>query len=286
MLFPPLHKSVAVAVLIAATSLSIAAQEPTATPAPTAAAQAAYPDSADGLKLLLQDVFAAMKSKDGQKTSSCFSAMIVPDHDAWFAKMFGPAEGPRMGAKYAQLLPGMPAKLKSSFEYAMKDDRTNVKVSVVQKSGTGSGLGRAIIEAMTTPVPLYVANGTSPKQQFGASIGDFIYIDGGFRYLDTQVFQALSTAPPMRIRTGGNFQKDKLTHKVDPIYPATQAHGIVRLHLILAIDGSVSELTIVQGDPVLAKAAAEAVSQWRYQPTLLNGQPVEVDTTVDVEFRR
>jgi outer membrane biosynthesis protein TonB len=56
--------------------------------------------------------------------------------------------------------------------------------------------------------------------------------------------------------------------------------------LILAIDGSVSELTFVKGDPLLAKAAAEAVSQWRYQPTLLNGKPVEVDTTVDVEFRK
>jgi len=279
------RESIAIALLIAAASLKIAAQ-PTATPAQAPTPPAAYPDSHDGLQLLIQDVFAAMKSQDDKKVSSYFANMAIPDHDSWFTKMFGPIEGPRMEAKYAQLLPDLPAKLKSTFEYAMKDDRTNAEVSILQKSGPSSGLGHAVIEAMTTPVPLYVASGTNPKQQFGAAIGDFLYIDGGFRYLDTQVFQALSTAPPMRIRTGGNFQKDKLVHKVDPIYPVTRAQGTVRLHLILAIDGSVSELMFVKGDPLLAKAAAEAVSQWRYQPTLLNGKPVEVDTTVDVEFRK
>src|SRR5450432_321015 len=167
------RESIAIALLIAAASLKIAAQ-PTATPAQAPTPPAAYPDSHDGLQLLIQDVFAAMKSQDDKKVSSYFANMAIPDHDSWFTKMFGPIEGPRMEAKYAQLLPDLPAKLKSTFEYAMKDDRTNAEVSILQKSGPSSGLGHAVIEAMTTPVPLYVASGTNPKQQFGAAIGDFL----------------------------------------------------------------------------------------------------------------
>ena len=54
---------------------------------------------------------------------------------------------------------------------------------------------------------------------------------------------------------------------------------------MLSTAGKVQQLDVVSGDPVLAKAAAEAVRQWVYKPMLLNGEPVEVDTTVDVVFQ-
>jgi hypothetical protein len=60
--------------------------------------------------------------------------------------------------------------------------------------------------------------------------------------------------------------------------------GTVRLHVVLSTDRKVQQLDIVSGDPVLANAAAEAVRQWEYKPTLLNGERVEVDTIVDVVF--
>jgi protein TonB len=76
--------------------------------------------------------------------------------------------------------------------------------------------------------------------------------------------------------------------RVQPIYPAlgVQAHiqGNVVLHAIIAMDGRVVELQVISGHPLLVKAAMDAVSQWRYQPTLLNGQPVEVETTITVSF--
>jgi protein TonB len=53
---------------------------------------------------------------------------------------------------------------------------------------------------------------------------------------------------------------------------------------VLSTAGKVQQLELVSGDPVLAKAALEAVRQWEYKPTLLNGEPVEVDTTIDVVF--
>jgi len=104
-----------------------------------------------------------------------------------------------------------------------------------------------------------------------------------------------NSAPPppprptqTRIRVGGNVQGAKLVHQVQPIYPqiAKTAHvsGTVLLHAIIAKDGSIQELQYVSGPPLLMRAAMDAVHEWRYQPTLLNGEPVEVDTTIQVVF--
>jgi len=93
---------------------------------------------------------------------------------------------------------------------------------------------------------------------------------------------------PVRIRIGGNVQAAKMTHQVMPVYPpiAKQAHisGTVVLHCIIGKDGSVEQLEFVSGPPLLMKSAMDAVRQWTYQPTSLNGKPVEVDTTVSVVF--
>lgn len=91
-----------------------------------------------------------------------------------------------------------------------------------------------------------------------------------------------------RIRIGGNVQSAKLISKLVPRYPAEakQAHiqGVVKLYAIIGRDGTVENLTVISGDPVLAAAAVEAVKQWLYQPTLLNGNPVQVETEIDVNF--
>ncbi len=93
---------------------------------------------------------------------------------------------------------------------------------------------------------------------------------------------------PNRIRVGGPVQAANLESKVDPAYPplAKQARiqGTVRFNIGIGRDGGVVSLEVVNGHPLLIPAAAEAVRQYRYKPTLLNGQPVEVTTQVDVNF--
>jgi protein TonB len=77
-------------------------------------------------------------------------------------------------------------------------------------------------------------------------------------------------------------------NRITPIYPPlarqTRISGTVRLHAIISKDGSIQQLEVMSGHPLLQQAALDAVRQWRYQPTLLNGEPVEVDTTIDVIF--
>src|SRR5580700_1798701 len=95
-------------------------------------------------------------------------------------------------------------------------------------------------------------------------------------------------AAPSRIRVGGNVQAAKMVRQIMPVYPpiAKTAHiaGTVVLHAVIAKDGSVEDLQYVSGPPLLMKSAMDAVRQWRYQPTQLNGDPVEVDTTISVVF--
>jgi TonB family protein len=156
------------------------------------------------------------------------------------------------------------------------------------------------------PVPLYelrLRNGDRFLRLF-----TIVYVDGGFRYalaprvpdhfpfvgrkaetvtteVTTPTLPDKSTKP---LRVGGNVQAARIIQRVQPVYPeiARREHlqGVVRLHAIIAKDGSLSQLVVLRGYCSLAKASVDAVKKWRYSPTLLLGQPVEVDTTIDVIF--
>ena len=94
--------------------------------------------------------------------------------------------------------------------------------------------------------------------------------------------------PQGRIAVEGKEQQAKLIHQQAPVYPpqAQQAgiSGTVRMSVVVARDGTVSNIKVVSGHPLLVGAALEAVRHWAYQPTLLNGEPVEVLTPVAVTF--
>ena len=93
---------------------------------------------------------------------------------------------------------------------------------------------------------------------------------------------------PQTIRVGGDVQAAKCISCPYPQYPplAQQARiqGEVVLHAIIAKNGTIKNLTLVRGHPMLVGAAMQAVRNWRYHPTLLNNQPVEVDTEIVVNF--
>jgi TonB family protein len=99
-------------------------------------------------------------------------------------------------------------------------------------------------------------------------------------------------APPpegtKRITIGGNVQQAKLISQPRPVYPplAKQAKisGVVHLHALIGREGNVINLAVISGHPLLIPSALEAVKQWVYQTTLLNGEPVEVVTQIDVNY--
>lgn len=93
---------------------------------------------------------------------------------------------------------------------------------------------------------------------------------------------------PPPIRVGGRVQAARLLHRELPVYPpeAVEQHlaGTVKLEAIIGVDGVIRDLRLIEGHPMLASAAMDAVAKWRYRPTRLNGQVVEVITLIDVKF--
>ena len=89
-------------------------------------------------------------------------------------------------------------------------------------------------------------------------------------------------------RTGGEVQAAKLLFELRPLYPEiakrTRTQGAVVLEAVINIDGSIESLRVISGNPLLTQAALDAVKQWKYRPTMLNGEPTEVITTVTVTF--
>jgi len=94
--------------------------------------------------------------------------------------------------------------------------------------------------------------------------------------------------PPKPVRVGGDVQAANIISRVSPPYPplAKQARvsGSVKLEGIIAKDGTVQQLRVISGHPLLVTAAVEAVKKWRYRPTHLNGDPVEVSAPIEVNF--
>jgi periplasmic protein TonB len=93
---------------------------------------------------------------------------------------------------------------------------------------------------------------------------------------------------PQRIRISQGVTKGLLVHRVEPSYPtlakAARVQGEVVLTAIISTAGEIENLQLVSGHPMLVPEAIAAVKQWRYKPYLLNGQPVEVETTITVIF--
>ena len=91
-----------------------------------------------------------------------------------------------------------------------------------------------------------------------------------------------------RLRIGGHVQARNLVAQPHPVYPplAKQARvqGVVRFNALIGLDGAIKALQLIEGPELLTPAATESVKQWVYRPTLLNGDPVEVVTHIDVNF--
>jgi protein TonB len=99
----------------------------------------------------------------------------------------------------------------------------------------------------------------------------------------------LPSRPPSRIRVEANVAKKSLLTQAIPVYPeaAKAAHvcGTILLHAIIGKDGTVQQLEYISGPRLLSKSAMDAVRQWRYRPTVLNGEPVEVDTKISIVYK-
>ena len=126
--------------------------------------------------------------------------------------------------------------------------------------------------------------GGIPGGQLGGVIGGIISSSSKSTAMIPKIAE-----PVKRLRISQGVTQGMVISKIEPAYPkiALAAHvsGVVLLHAIISKEGTITELQVVNGSPLLTPAAIDAVKQWRYRPYLLNGEPAEVETYVTVTFQ-
>jgi protein TonB len=143
-----------------------------------------------------------------------------------------------------------------------------------------------MIKEEEAPPPVMSASGVVGGVPGGVPGGQMGGVIGGI--ISSTPVAVPKVAAPQRVRVSQGVSQGLLVKKVQPTYPplARQARiqGTVVLQAEISKDGTIENLRLISGHPMLAPAAIEAVKQWRYRPYMLNGEPVAVETTVMVNF--
>ncbi|MGH9613000.1 MAG: M56 family metallopeptidase [Bryobacteraceae bacterium] len=181
--------------------------------------------------------------------------------------------------------------LAASTQPGMNQSGTLTKIDV-------SSLPQALQDRVMQAIPIHEGQNVT-MSDFDSTMAALRGIDEHLRFLFSPAGEGKLAAKifipgeaageaPKRIRVGGNVQRTNLIEQQMPVYPAqakaARIQGQVRFMVTIGKDGHVENIELVSGPPELVQAAQSAVKNWVYRPTLLNGNPVEVVTTVDVNF--
>ncbi len=294
-----------IAVILAAAVAAQPAQQPTAPQTAAFPPVPDYPDSAGGLEKFMKTVLEAGRKEDNQIVYAHTRSLILPDPEATFGALFGDVLPVSFASEYKKRSSALYLVLGRDLMKIAQEGYEEIRVRRYEEgcSSLADENQTPVLLARKQPAAFYDVRILKKKDDKTATgLWYFVYQDGGFRYLGNitvpqgaPVFGSLpatdvsdTAQPAERIRIAGNVQAAKLIEKPGPVYPQqaknARLQGTVRLMAVIAKDGRVNSLRLVRGHCWLAQAAIDAVKQWRYQPALLNGEPVEVVTTIDVVF--
>lgn len=251
-------------------------------------------DSSKVLRRIAEDAIKAAKDNDDQKLLEITASMVMPNPAEWFGRVFGPNAGAVMGGKYAAMAAQAPASLARDFKVLAQQHLTSVEVDRFVDSCNDS------LDEHLYPV-LSARKVTEPLSWLKFGYGDnakilkfFAFMDGAFRFvgrLDSipysdEPVDGFVDSPPI-VKGAAITPARRLDH-VQLVYPqdARNRHiqGQVKLHLVIGKDGKTYNIHVLSGVCPLAEAAVQAVAQFRYTPSTINGASVAVDTTVEVYF--
>jgi TonB family protein len=261
-----------------------------------------YANSSDGLQNLIADILQAAKDKNKAREADLINSLLIPDGSAWFTDVYGPGFGASLAAAYQRAKPGLEGEITAVYEGDVARGWTTPKIlRYTDPESVDSPLDH-FLNSMNQIVPLYATAfqatrmsfvlslkpGGGPAQMAGDLDGYFIYDQGGFRFVPMNVLMMLPSERPVRIHLDMNVMQSKVIAQV-PIRTPEEAiqkriSGQVVLDVVLDQSGNIKELRVLEGDPVLSAAVMDAVKQWRFAPTTLDGDPVEVEFQMPVKF--
>ena len=247
------------------------------------------------LRSQMTTALAAARQGDQAKLKEIGRSWIIPDYELWFKAMFEEEQGAKLGAAYGANLEPTEKLLPKLFEWlAQQEGELVIEDAKTLPKRSDSWCGERLTNLLKGDLALYrvsVGKADSSGPQSGRVAGYFALVAGDYRRLDCPSLGLAGPPPhPMSeiLRVGGNVMAARNIKKVAPVYPrearAAGISGTVRLHAIIGKDGGIQALEVISGPPALKEAALDAVRQWKYQVTFLKGNPVEVDTTIDVFF--
>jgi TonB family protein len=234
-----------------------------------------YPNNSEGLRQLLNNMLVAAKRGDQSELESMIRETEIPNYQSWFTSNFGKEKGDSWAEPYGRWL--------------VKDEKEFQELMVTLAHMDGDFATKKMDTDSLHPVADlfdgYVAYWKKPLGTNGEEerkIGDFFFAEGKFRWYTGTWYD------PFQKRQNTSLVMAKLVKKVQPEYPPEarekRIEGTVKLKVVLRKDGFVTVQSVAEGDPLLSPAAIDAVRQWRYEPTLVNGQPIDMETTIEVTF--
>jgi len=247
-------------------------------------------DSSKGFDRQYREFFGVYSNGDEQSLKSKLDEFAIPSQ--WFTDGFGAEKGPEVVKLYYR-----------EFEYFKMAEIMKLRGAEDNPSCHASESKLKTKRDQASQVKIKILGGSTafhipPAQSFQISWGGctwmntFIYVDGAFRFYGNGLHPFWF---PVKVRradpcgpNGGTQPNGRLIHRVEPEYPeqAKDKHvkGFVKMILTIAEDGSVKDVKIVEGNPLLVDAAIQAAKQWRYTPFMNCGKPVEMQTFEHVKF--
>jgi TonB family protein len=256
----------------------------------------------DGLRQQIGDILNAIQAQDKQKELRLIQGFVIPAESKWFTEEFGYGYGGRMTAAYQRAIPEIQEDFAGIYEGNVGRGWTAPKLFEHSDPEKEDAAVDHVLECMKNRVSLYTTafHGDSAGVYLsydkdkngnlsgGDPSGYFIYIENGFRFVPASIVGVLPREFPVRIKLDLRVMDSKQLNKVKIQYPDAfmkgQASGNVMIHVVVGTDGNIKEAKITEGNPALASAVLEMVKQYRYSPTMLDGDPVEVEFDYPVTF--
>lgn len=232
----------------------------------------------------MADLLDATRRGNLERLTSSIKEMEVPDFKSWSAIVFVPEKAKSWSDAYGAGLASNEAAFENLFVQLaqLRGQISARRISDSQEAKEGPE--SALLASLKQPVDIYIAewrDAAIPADVKGEPIGYFFFLDGKFRWNSTIVL-------PKPRSTSAAIVPPRLVKRVDPVYPlVAQAAGIggtVAMRIKVQIDGRPLIEQVLSGDERLVESAKEAVRQCHFEPASLNNKPIEMETTVEVDF--